>query len=299
VTISDAQLATLIKSANTTVISGDSLPTFRGRKRPNEPYFEEKNTNAHHLALVKSYIQTLNSSTEQDKKQLLVRSADKKLGDFHITVSGLVNGELYREATFDEIVEVLENIYTPKSNRNIASVCSDLKASTLRDDETLTSQIVDYFGKLSEVSKHLLEDPKLQLLNKIPVRDPADTNDTFREKQKKFIKDVINNAIYFTQISPQFSEGVQNKILDGEFQTTEGLLSKAVKVIRELPVQKKAIAQRSETAVVLMAEDTERNDDHVETYMARSAHGERGGRGSYHRGQARGGDDPTRRTGAV
>ena len=64
-------------------------------------------------------------------KQLLVRPADKKLGDFHLTVSGLVNGDLYTDATLDEIIEVLENIYIHKERRNISSICRDIKYNSL------------------------------------------------------------------------------------------------------------------------------------------------------------------------
>ena len=151
ISITEDQLANLSKNSNTTVISGDSLPTFRGRKRPNEPPFEEKNT-SNHVVLLKSYIVILNDCSEADKKQLLVRSADKKLDDFHLTVSGLVNGDLYKDSTFEEIVLVLENVYVQKEKRNISSICRAIRDSSLVEDETLTSQMVQSFTKFSEVS---------------------------------------------------------------------------------------------------------------------------------------------------
>ena len=53
------------------------------------------------MTLLKSHISAIPNLSEYDKKQLLVRSADPKIGDFHLTVTALVQGEYYNEATFD------------------------------------------------------------------------------------------------------------------------------------------------------------------------------------------------------
>ena len=73
--------------------------------------FDEKSTFATHITLLRSHIAAITNLTEYDKKQLLVRSADSKVGDFHVTVSELVNGDYYRKASFNQIVAVLDNIY--------------------------------------------------------------------------------------------------------------------------------------------------------------------------------------------
>ena len=59
-----------------------------------------------------------------------MRSADSKIGDFHLTVSELVNGEYYKEATFDEIVNVLDNIYVSKESCSVQSITRDLLKGT-------------------------------------------------------------------------------------------------------------------------------------------------------------------------
>ena len=48
------------------------------------------------------------------KNNSWVRSADPKVGDFHLMVTALVQGDYYHDATFDEIVTVLDNIYVEK-----------------------------------------------------------------------------------------------------------------------------------------------------------------------------------------
>ena len=51
------------------------------------------------------------SEHDKKKKKNLVRSVDSKIGDFHLTVCELVNRDYYRDATFNEIVLVLDNFY--------------------------------------------------------------------------------------------------------------------------------------------------------------------------------------------
>ena len=55
------------------------------------------------------------------------------MGDFHLTVSGLINGDYYSEATFVEIVSVLDNIYVPKSTSSVQSIMRDLRNTRLFD----------------------------------------------------------------------------------------------------------------------------------------------------------------------
>ena len=81
--------------------------------------FEERNSFANHVSLLQSYIGAIPNLSEHDKKQLLVMSADSKVGDFHLTVSELVNVEFYQAATFDEIIVVLDNIYVSKEGCSV------------------------------------------------------------------------------------------------------------------------------------------------------------------------------------
>ena len=72
----------------------------------------------------------------------MVRSADSKVGDFHLTVSELVNGKFYQDATFEEIIVVLENIYVSKEGCSVQSITRDLRNTTLIDNASIGTQLV-------------------------------------------------------------------------------------------------------------------------------------------------------------
>ncbi|KAF7687114.1 hypothetical protein CDIK_3049 [Cucumispora dikerogammari] len=247
-TFTAAELTALLQQKNTTIISGNSLPVFRGRKRPSDPTFEEKNSFNQHIALLRSHISTLENCTEADKKQLLLRSADTKVGDFHITCSGLINSGLYTKSSFEDVVTVLQNIYITNATKTINSICRDIKETVFVNDDTLPSQIVNMFTKSYEVTQYLLESDRVGLLAKIPVRDAADTDATFLEKQKENLRDIIHHVVFLTHAVPQFSEAVTSKVVNQEFGSTEQLLTKVTQVIRELPIEKKPLAERKPQA---------------------------------------------------
>ena len=123
------QLSNLLKTSNA-ANSSDKLPSFRGRARECDPMFDETTSFSTHITLLKSHISAIPNLSEYDKKQLLVRSADPKVADFHLTVTALVQGEYCNEATFDEIVSVLDNIYVEK---NTSSVQSKLETYGIAD----------------------------------------------------------------------------------------------------------------------------------------------------------------------
>ena len=79
------QLSNLLKTSNA-ANTADKLPSFRGRARECDPMFDETTTFSTHITLFRSHIAAIPNLLEYDKKQLLVRSADPKVGDFHLTV---------------------------------------------------------------------------------------------------------------------------------------------------------------------------------------------------------------------
>ena len=105
VNLTGQQVTELLQNRSTTIIGTDSLPKFRGRKRQNDPQFEDQNSFRQHLSLVNNYISTLNNPTEQEKKQVLLRSADPHIGDFHLKMgTGKVNAQK-NKGTLGEIVQ--------------------------------------------------------------------------------------------------------------------------------------------------------------------------------------------------
>ena len=93
------QLSNLLKTSNA-ANSSDKLPSFRGRARECDPMFDETTSFNTHITLLRSHTSAIPNLLDYDKKQLLVRSADPKVGDFHLTVTALVQGDYYNEATF-------------------------------------------------------------------------------------------------------------------------------------------------------------------------------------------------------
>jgi len=281
--ISPADLGELLnRNSNTTVISGDSLPTFRGRKRACDPPFQETNTFKNHVHLLKSYINTLTNCTEQDKKMLLVRSADKKLGDFNVTVTELINGDMYRESSFEEIVKLLDNMYISKNRKDIQSISRDIKNTNLIEDETLNVQLVPVFGNFNSISSHFLSDEKINLVSKFPTKGNNETIANFNKRRDKFLRDLMNNLLFFTHIGPQLTDEVQKKVFSVEFMTTENLLNKITDIVRNLPDEKRALIKTksekcnasSETFAVNEV-DVERNsvnNDDSEIYYAKDSY---------------------------
>ena len=89
--------------------------------------------------------------SEHDKKQHLVRSADFKFGDFHLSISELFDGEFYSDATF-EIIVVLDNICS------LQPITCDLKNTMLFKNDSISTQLLELIGKISKETYYLLCD---------------------------------------------------------------------------------------------------------------------------------------------
>jgi len=250
VLISPEELRKLLNSnSNTTLISGDSLPVFRGRKRPCDPPFEESNTFAQHIAMLKSYFSSLTNCNEADKKQLLVRSANSKMGDFHVIVSDLVSGHMFNDSTFDEIVEVLDNMYSNKVSKNIQSISREVrKHEFVEDNNSLPSQISPLAKRLTVICKHYIDDDKIKLreeLNKSVTRLPGESESDFIKKQENFLSNLMCNAMLFITLGAQLNDENNKKILGGKFKSLEEIVTQYSKVMRDLPLDKTALYKSS------------------------------------------------------
>ena len=96
------------------------------------PLFEKKNTFAQHISLLNNHIATLTNSSEDTKKQLLLRSADSKIGDYHLSVNRLINGGVYVGDTYQEICDVLESLYVDKNAKDIHIVSKRKRNGAVR-----------------------------------------------------------------------------------------------------------------------------------------------------------------------
>ena len=274
------QLSNLLKTSNAANYS-DKLPSFRGRARECDPMFDETTSFSTHITLLKSHISAIPNLSEYDKKQLLVRSADPKIGDFHLTVTALVQGEYYKEATFDEIVSVLDNIYVEKNTSSVQSITRDLRNSRLFETASIGTQLVETFGKISKVTNHLVGPDGMSFDSQFPVAQVNETQDEFEARVINFLKVVINDVLIFAVVGPQLSDELHKKVFSGEFKPPEGVLTTLTKIIRELSSEKKVLCNiRKQNVPVCIAEerDYESNDyesadvsgETVETYFTRA-----------------------------
>ena len=219
--------------------------------------------------------------SEYDKKQLLVRSADPKVGDFHLTVTALVQGDYYNEATFDEIVSVLDNIYVEKKTSSVQSITRDLRNSRLFETASIGTQLVETFGKISKVTNHLVGPDGMNFESQFPVAQANETQDEFEARVINFLKVVINDVLIFAVVGPQLSDELHKNVFSGDFKPPEGVLTMLNKNIRELSSEKKVLCNvRKQSVPVCIAEETvyESNDyesadvsgETVETYFTRA-----------------------------
>ena len=154
--------------------------------------FDETTTFSTHITLLCNHIAAILNLSEYDKKQLLVRSADPKR-DFHLTVFELVQGEYYKEATFDEIVSVLDNIYVTKSTSSVQSITRDLRNTRLFETASIGTQLVETFGKISKVTNHLVGQDGMSFDSQFSVLQANETEDKFHARVVNFLKVVIND----------------------------------------------------------------------------------------------------------
>ena len=290
------QLSNLLKTSNA-ANSSDKLPSFRGRARECDPMFDEKTSFSTHITLLRSHITAIPNLSEYDKKQLLVRSADPKVGDFHLTVTALVQGDYYRDATFDEIVTVLDNIYVEKKTSSVQSITRDLRNSRLFETASIGTQLVETFGKISKVTNHLVGPDGMSFDSQFPVVQPNETQNKFEARVVNFLKVVINDVLIFGVIGPQLSDELHKKVFSGDFKPPETVLTELTKNIRELSSGKTVLCNvRKQSVPVCIAEEAayESNDyesanassETVETYFARAGSRPSRTNGNFGRGRA-------------
>ena len=149
--------------------------------------------------------------TEYDKKQLLVLLADSKVGDFYLTVSKLVNGYYFSNATFNQIVAVLDNINVTKDSSSVQSITRDLRNTRLFETASIGTQLVETLGKISKVTNHLIGDGGMSFETQFPVALPNETQDEFDARIVNYLKQVISDMLIIAVVGLQLSDDVHKK----------------------------------------------------------------------------------------
>jgi len=231
------QLQNISGKQNTTVISSDSLPKFRGRRRPKDPPFEETNTFSNHVAMLKAYFNTAGVTDEEEKKQLLVRSADPNVGDFHVSVTKVVNGPVSKNHSFDQVVTNLDNIYISSSEKSTYSQIKSLLNYELIDNDQVGNQLVHVLDMLNSISDNMSSELGLAFVDNFPVQGALETNLQFRARTKEFINDVKTTFGFFTIIGPQLNEDVvkalQRDMSQVDFDVKSHLFEKYYSIVEQ------------------------------------------------------------------
>lgn len=279
----NAKLVEMVKTPkSTTIISGDSLPVFRGRRRPCDAPFEEKTTFSRHVTSLKAHMASLADCTEEDKKQLLIRSADPALGDFHIAVNELANNRALADITFDEMVSILQDAYVSEDAKNIHALCKDLYNTRLTYGGSFTVDAMAIFQKIAELTHHLVTDDKVNMADMIPGIDVRDTPQDYHKKMINFYMDLATHAIAWVLVGPQLCSDIRNKTLGTPMCPAKQLLAK---IMAEWRAKEKKDALKNTGQVVTETHYVEEgsHENETEAFWANTAQPQRGAPGTYGR----------------
>ena len=163
---------------------------FRGRRRKNDLAFVETKTFDNHYKSLNAYLGQFKNLTEQNKKEFLINSAHNSCGDFKETVVKLC--ENFPNSTYLEIVTKLKKIYVIEAAKSLQFAANKVLNTTLSDDKTLGSQIVDVGASIEAVTNFLFKNED-SLIDKFEHDyegyDDDDDDDEDDDERKKKVGD--------------------------------------------------------------------------------------------------------------
>ena len=150
-----AKISSSGSNNNSSIVATTQLPQFRGRRRKNDLAFVETKTFDNHYKSLNAYLGQFKNLTEQNKKEFLINSAHNSCGDFKETVVKLC--ENFPNSTYLEIVTKLKKIYVIEAAKSLQFAANKVLNTTLSDDKTLGSQIVDVGASIEAVTNFLFK----------------------------------------------------------------------------------------------------------------------------------------------
>ena len=248
-------LASVLPKTNT-IIAGSDIPTYRGRKRPSDPIFCENKNFRTHVKNLRSYISLLSDvNDDKQKKDLLVRSADKTTGDFNANVAGLVDDDL--NYTFEEVIALLEDIYVTKTNKSLHALIDDLSALCVAENELLPSLLLDAFAKIKTVTDTIVNGSQIAMAN-----HPFIVSNPNKDDAQAFLGHVLNVSLAVAFLTPLFCEEFAAKLFSFQFSSTEHFLKHLIKTVRNYPSNKRilAVPKRNQPSVETFHADSPRSE---------------------------------------
>ena len=150
-----AKISSSGSNNNSSIVATTQLPQFRGRCRKNDLAFVETKTFDKHYKSLNAYLGQFKNLTEQNKKEFLINSAHNSCGDFKETVVKLCENS--PNSTYLEIVTKLRKIYMIEAAKSLQFAANKVLNTTLSDDKTLGSQIVDVGASIEAVTNFLFK----------------------------------------------------------------------------------------------------------------------------------------------
>ena len=159
-------------SNNSSIVATTQLPQFRGRRRRNDLAFVETKTFDNHYKSLNAYLGQLKNLTEQNKKEFLINSAHNSCENFP-------------NSTYLEIVtKFKKNIYVIEAAKSLQFAANKVLNTTLSDDKTLGSQIVDVGASIEAVTNFLFKNED-NLIDKFENDYEGNDDDDDDETRKK------------------------------------------------------------------------------------------------------------------
>ena len=246
-----AKISSSGSNNNSSIVATTQLPQFRGRRRKNDLAFVETKTFDNHYKSLIAYLGQFKNLTEQNKKEFLINSAHNSCGDFKETVVKLC--ENFPNSTYLEIVTKLKKIYVIEAAKSLQFAANKVLNTTLSDDKTLGSQIVDVGASIEAVTNFLFKNED-SLIDKFEHYyegyDDDDDDDDERKKKvvRKYFRKLVHNAMFVCVYGPSFEAQVFNKLYDKEdLPTADELQNKILDVIQDNPFGKRILRNKKKT----------------------------------------------------
>ena len=185
-----AKISSSGSNNNSSIVATTKLPQFRGTRRKNDLAFVETKKIDNHYKSLNAYLGQFKNLSEQNKKEFLINRAHNSCGDFKETVVKLC--ENFPNSTYLEIVTKLKKIYVIEAAKSLQFAANKVLNTTLSDDKTLGSQIVDVGASIEAVTNFLFKNED-SLIDKFEhdyegYDDDDDDDEDDDERKKKVVR---------------------------------------------------------------------------------------------------------------
>ena len=245
----------------TTLFEGSSLPKFRGRRREKDPVFVQSQSFADYIKLVNAHIDNnMPSATDAEKKNLLLITADKNVGDFYDNVGYLINSEAMRGKTYEDLIGIFRDMYCSLYDGTVYDSATQLKKESqekLNHRGQIGKKITSYAEKAETfINFHMERSVGDSMIEQYDRED----DDDYRIRYKCYIKELLRDYTFKLLMSDQFSSQMQPKLFEKTERTFADTITKVFRVVRETPTNVKVLRNEQ------LADDPYKAQRNIEVY---------------------------------